>query len=662
MKPIIRKYPDIPDRNINRQIKRSIDRLIRGLPFPFAIHKSGAVPNRNELRKACRIELLKYTKFLAITDVGARTRPLYRYDDKRGIWILDGEHFINHFVNSWFNVFADTATEPDRLDIINWVKSEFRLDRETFEDTDNHIAVQNGVLQLPSPSSSKSTKGQMQKQQGIDLLNSMPTLLDFNEHRHLTNALDVKYNEKADCPKFDKFLHEILDKQQEIDSVYEFIGRCLVQNIFSQNIFVFLGGGSNGKTTLCRVIKQFLGRENVTAETLSRLINNRFSCYQLYRKWLNIDPDVTSKETFRKTGVLKALVGGDELVAEKKFCDPFYFVYKGGVAVCANGLPTTEDDSNAFFRRWVYFDFPHQFTPEQGNERNQDELVDSLTTDKEMSGILNRAIKGLQNLIKNTHYTNDTLSIEDKRKKWKMNCDPVIAYCFLTLEYDSEWCIPKEALYANYIEWCKQSHYTILTDNVFGRELKQNMPNVKDARPRMNISIDNSTRIYTYNGIRSTTDKNLGFKIKHQILGSQGDKPILGEQIIENNLDIPDHLLENYIRSGQSGQNPIIRTGKAVISEEAKANYHPTEKHIQELETQAEHTENPKTKKAQKPQGTFEAPEDFQKRLKQAMSHRGRGRPKGSKNKPKAETGIFETEYVTEKKGRTITAYKKSNS
>lgn len=132
---------------------------------------------------------------------------------------------------------------------------------------------------------------------------------------------------------------------------------------------MFLGSGANGKGTLCRLIHEFLGHDSISNETLMRLVTNRFSCYQLYRKWLNIDPDVTSKQTFRNTGVLKSVVGSDYLVAERKFCDAFYFMFKGGFIASANGLPSTADDSDAFYRRWVYFNFPNQFTPELSNEK-----------------------------------------------------------------------------------------------------------------------------------------------------------------------------------------------------------------------------------------------------------------------------------------------------
>jgi P4 family phage/plasmid primase-like protien len=528
----------------------------------------GGSVKRSCLRKACRDQLLKDQQFMAVGgEQGEHDKTLYRYDDKNGIWVLDAPSYIGYFVNTWFAMNADDATQTDRNEILNWIKSNFWIPRDKWEQKSiSLLAVQNGVLLLP----------EHDEKDAIDDPDSISCFImqKFNPHYYLTNRLNVKWvqptqRETPDCPKIKAFLHEILNSQQEIDAIFEFIGRCLSQSIFTQNIMVFLGSGSNGKSTLCRIIREFLGKENVSNETLTRLISNRFACYQLYRKWLNIDPDVTSKQTFKQTGVLKALVGGDDLVAERKFCDAFYFMYQGGAIVCANGLPSSADDTDAFYRRWIFFDFPNQFTSEKGNEKNQDQLIAELTTPDEFSGLLYEAIKGLQRLIKNGKYSNDTMTFDEKRKKWNMNCDSVVAYTFLTLEYDSDYCIDKDALYDNYVNWCRANHYTILQFPVFARRLKTEMSRITDGRH----TLSNNVRIHTFDGIRSKIDKSLGYKLKKtgsltQIIEKTPvtpDTPDSSSQLSDqsdqkstNNPDLTDYapskdkLIDTYKKAGFS--------------------------------------------------------------------------------------------------------------
>jgi len=52
------------------------------------------------------------------------------------------------------------------------------------------------------------------------------------------------------------------------------------------------------------------------------------------------------------TSILKKLVGGDVIGFEKKGKDPFDEYNYAKIIIASNSLPSTEDTSDGFMRRW----------------------------------------------------------------------------------------------------------------------------------------------------------------------------------------------------------------------------------------------------------------------------------------------------------------------
>jgi phage/plasmid-associated DNA primase len=84
------------------------------------------------------------------------------------------------------------------------------------------------------------------------------------------------------------------------------------------------------------------------------------------------------------TGTFKMLVSGDTIRAQKKHGQPFDFKNKSKQIFSANEIPESEDQTYAYFKRWIILVFNKLF---QGDERDTD-LIDKLTTEEELSGLL----------------------------------------------------------------------------------------------------------------------------------------------------------------------------------------------------------------------------------------------------------------------------------
>ena len=156
------------------------------------------------------------------------------------------------------------------------------------------------------------------------------------------------------------------------------------------------------KVYLLELITKLLGRLNVSNETLHRILESKFASAKLYGKMANIDADM-SKEELKHTGMLKMLTGDDDIPAEFKFKNPFSFRNYAKLIFSANTMPVTPDETDAFFARLIIINFPNQYLGDKANPY----LLDELTTETEMSGLLSMLIRRLPTCLKdrNIHTT-----------------------------------------------------------------------------------------------------------------------------------------------------------------------------------------------------------------------------------------------------------------
>jgi phage/plasmid-associated DNA primase len=61
---------------------------------------------------------------------------------------------------------------------------------------------------------------------------------------------------------------------------------------------LFNGAGLDGKSILLTLIERFLGKQNISGETLDRLLHERFAVGNLFQKMVNVDADVSTTIIF----------------------------------------------------------------------------------------------------------------------------------------------------------------------------------------------------------------------------------------------------------------------------------------------------------------------------------------------------------------------------
>lgn len=280
-----------------------------------------------------------------------------------------------------------------------------------------------------------------------------------------TIRIPVAYNPKADCPRVKQFFTEIL-KEEHISTIEELFGYCLIPDYTIQRAFLLTGDGANGKSTLIEVLKHFIGRDNCSSLSLQAIEYQRFAVADLFGKLVNLYADIPSTK-MEHVGLFKMLVGGDTVPGEKKFKDRFGFNNTARLVFSTNKPPRVDEDTLAFWRRWIMINLPNKF---EGNKADR-KILDKLITKGEISGLLNVALDGLKRLLNQHHYSYEP-SPDEVAEKYRKSSDAIFAFVDDECESASDAWISKVILHDAFLDYCDKNNLSRLGKEAFGRMLK----------------------------------------------------------------------------------------------------------------------------------------------------------------------------------------------
>ena len=313
-------------------------------------------------------ELMKTYTFKTLSD----TETILRY--KEGKYHYGGELIIKAELE---RLGGYSITTHLRIEVINHIKARTLVDRSEFDKDLDILNVKNGLVNIRTG--------------------------EFKVHdpKYLSLVqLPVLYNPKARPQKIITFMYNVLDPS-DVPLMLEYIGYCLIRINNLQKDLMCVGDEDNGKSVLLKVISHLLGRENISSKTLRSLVEGRFATADLYGKLANIFADISARR-LQDLEAFKVLASGDRISAERKFQDSFEFESTAKLIFSANTPPKpTEDMENAYYKRWVLINFnlrKNCYFCKKLIVKDPD-LVENLTTEEELSGLLNLALISARRLL-----------------------------------------------------------------------------------------------------------------------------------------------------------------------------------------------------------------------------------------------------------------------
>jgi len=372
------------------------------------------------------------------------TDEIYYYDSDKGIYVKGGEIFIKKELAAMHAYIPSHQVK----EIINTIKSKTYIDRKEFDSNIEWLACKDCMINLKT--------GEIK-----------PHLPDFMTAIQIPVSYRMSFdsqNNQFSCQRIMKFLNEIVSDRRDIDTILDFLALALWREMKYHKLLLLEGNGRNGKGTLCKVITRLFGYENVSSESLDQLLNGRFSSSQLNGKLVNIDADI-SKEISKKLGMLKKLTGNDQISAEEKFKASFNFVNHAKLILVTNELPEIKEDTIAIFSRLLIINFSKTFI-----KNANPNLIDELTTEEELSGLLQILLKRLPRVFKTgISYSKSIESLE----QYQLRMNHVKYFADTYLEKVSECKIKKEIVYIKFKEYCYKNKITPKPENKFSQDMRK---------------------------------------------------------------------------------------------------------------------------------------------------------------------------------------------
>jgi putative DNA primase/helicase len=211
----------------------------------------------------------------------------------------------------------------------------------------------------------------------------------------ITKSAAVEYDEQAECPRFLKFMEEVMLKRWDlVDYIQRAIGYSLTGSTREQCLFFLHGEGSNGKSTLMNTIRDILGDDySQSIEPALLLDRNKFgggptpeiARLRGARLVTTSEPNPGKRldEAF-----IKGITGGDPLTARFNRQDTFQFTPVLKLWFSANHKPRIVGTDHAIWRRIKLVPFEAKF---EGDQIDPD-LEEKLRA--EWPGILRWAVEG----------------------------------------------------------------------------------------------------------------------------------------------------------------------------------------------------------------------------------------------------------------------------
>lgn len=383
---------------------------------------------------------------------GDRGFELYVYDD--GCFREGAPAYLHARIEDAFEHIGETASQSFVQETVRSIVRRSLKPRSSFNPP-GFLNLENGTYEFAT--------GQLHAH--------LPT-------RRFTWQLPIKYDSSATCPSWLQFLAQVLPDEKARREIQKMFGYCAgVPGQPYQCAHLLVGEGNNGKSTLLSVLTAILGKENVAAETLTSLTENRFAPANLWGKLANVFADLPSNP-LRYTSVFKALTGGDKVRAETKFGKTFYFVNGAKLVFSANELPEVNDRTRAFWRRWQLIRFEQDFTG-----REDRTLLGKLLT--ELPGILNWSLAGIAMLEQDAGFLTE-LGADDLKSEWRKRSDTLAWFVADRVLADPTERTPKDELYEAYADFCAANKAFPKSPELVGKLLPLHVPTVRSSRERVN--------------------------------------------------------------------------------------------------------------------------------------------------------------------------------
>lgn len=310
-----------------------------------------------------------------------------------------------------------------------------------------------------------------------------------SEREFCRNRLPVAYKPDAPAPEtWLRFLGELLHPE-DIPTLQEFMGYCLLPTTKGQKMLMLIGRGGEDKSRIGVVLRSLLG-SNMATGSIAKIEASRFARADLEHELVMLDDDM-KLEALPQTNHIKAIVTAElpmdlERKGQQSYQGALYVRFLG----FGNGsLKALYDRSEGFFRRQIIL----TTKPKEANRLDDPFIAEKMCAEAE--GIFLWCLEGLRRLISNDYRF--TLSERARENMAEAVSDGNNAVDFMRSEGYIRLKAGAEAssrdVYAVYKLWCEDNALNPLSARSLSMHLIEN---------REVYGIEQTNKIYLPGGRR----------------------------------------------------------------------------------------------------------------------------------------------------------------
>lgn len=350
----------------------------------------------------------------------SRHQQLYTYQDG---FYRPGE---NDILRSMIEKFP-TSKRAQQNEVLNYINIQCHIDNPPVDEY--VVNVKNGRLDL----------------QTGELTPHSPEVYDFQQ-------INATYDKTAYYEPLDRMLMRIFCGDYQLYKLFEeMLGYSLIKNCRMQKIFILFGDGNNGKSTLLRMITDFIGEGNYSTLSLQDL-ETTFRPAELEHKLVNLGDDIPAT-TIKDSSRLKSISSGERVTVERKNKDPFILKNYATLIFTTNKMPHVNDKSFGFYRRLILIPLDAKFSTSDPDY--DPDIAQKVVSPESLSYLLNMAIRGLRRLLKKGFTKSD--KVEKAIRTYKIQSSNTLTWVEQN-EIDEEYLLSKSTseLYYEFKTWCEQ--------------------------------------------------------------------------------------------------------------------------------------------------------------------------------------------------------------
>ena len=280
------------------------------------------------------------------------------------------------------------------------------------------------------------------------------------------SRLPVAYRPDAPAPvRWLSFLDGLL-YAEDIPTLQEFIGYCLIPSNKGQRMMVIKGNGGEGKSQ----IGALLG-SNMKDGSIGKISENRFARADLEHILLCVDDDMRM-EALRQTNYVKSIVTAQgKMDLERKGKQSYQGWMFARLLAFSNGdLQALYDRSDGFYRRQLVLTIKEK----PAGRVDDPDLAEKMKAEAE--GIFLWAFEGLQRLVANNFKFTESQRTRDNREAVKRDNNNVFGFLesegYIRLKADGT--ISSKDLYEIYRMWCEENNLMPLKRRSFSESVIAN--------------------------------------------------------------------------------------------------------------------------------------------------------------------------------------------